>query len=121
MVGHRDGVIVELKDEACTLWVSRWLAFQCRAVKAFPGLDFIFPVTDPDEEEAEESVYEDEVNPGVSSYTLALFLFLVNLRFLSGLALPFRLLGLRLLICMARRLALLRLLVAPPQTFRPLV
>ena len=69
MVGHRNGVIVELKDEACTLWISGWLAFQCRAVKAFPGLDFIFLVPDPNEEEAEESISEDEVNPGVSSDT----------------------------------------------------
>ena len=35
MVGHRDGVITELKGEACTLWASGWLSFQCRAVKAF--------------------------------------------------------------------------------------
>ena len=27
MVSQRDGVIVELRDEACTLWASRWLAF----------------------------------------------------------------------------------------------
>ena len=69
MVGHRDGVIAELKDKACTLWAFRWLAFQCRAVKAFSGLDFNFPVPDPDEEEAEESIFEDEANPGVSSDT----------------------------------------------------
>ena len=69
MVGHRDGEIAELKDEAYTLWASRWLAFQHRAVKAFPGLDFNFPVLDPDEEEAEESVSKDEEDPGVSSDT----------------------------------------------------
>ena len=56
MVGHRDGVIAELKDEACSLWASRWLAFQRRVVKAFLGLDFNFLVPDPDEEEVEESV-----------------------------------------------------------------
>ena len=53
MVNHRDGVIAELRDEACTLWASGWLAFQRRAAKAFPSLDFNFPVPDPDEEEAE--------------------------------------------------------------------
>ena len=69
MVGHKDGVIAELKDEACTLWAFRWLAFQCRAAKAFPSLDFNFPVPDPDEEEAEEFVYEENADPRVSSDT----------------------------------------------------
>ena len=69
MVGHRDGVIAELKDEACTLWASGWLAFQRRAVKAFLGLDFNFPIPDPDEDEVEESVSEDEADPGMSSDT----------------------------------------------------
>ena len=46
MVGHRDGLIAELKDKACTLWASIWIAFQRRAIKAFP-------VPDSDEEEAE--------------------------------------------------------------------
>ena len=32
-------------------------------------MDFDFPVLDPNEEEAEESVYEDEADPGVSSDT----------------------------------------------------
>ena len=27
MVSQREGVIAELRDEACTLWASRWLAF----------------------------------------------------------------------------------------------
>ena len=120
MVGHRDGVIAELKDEAYTLWASGWLAFQRRAVKAFPGLDFDFPTPDPDEEEVKESISEDEADPEVSSDTPALFLFLVKLRFLSGLALPSRPLRLQLLTYTAWRLALLRLLVAPPQKFRPL-
>ena len=71
MVGHKDGVIEELEDEACTLWAFGWLAFQCRVVKAFPGLDFNFLVPDPDEEEAEESVSEDEADPGVSFDTLS--------------------------------------------------
>ena len=67
MVSQRDGVIAGLRDEACTLWASRWLPFRHRAAKAFPGLDFNFQV--PDEEEAEESVSEDEANPGVFSDT----------------------------------------------------
>ena len=67
MVSQRDGVIAELRDEACTLWASVWLAFRHRAAKAFLGLDFNFQV--PDEEEAEESVSEDEADPGVSSNT----------------------------------------------------
>ena len=33
-------VIAELKDEACTQWASRWLAFQRRASRAFPNLEF---------------------------------------------------------------------------------
>ena len=69
MVNHRDGVIAKLRDEACTLWASGWLSFQRRAAKAFPGLDFNFPVPDLDEEEAEESVSEDEADPGVFSDT----------------------------------------------------
>ena len=27
LVSQKEGVIAELKDEACTLWASRWLAF----------------------------------------------------------------------------------------------
>ena len=63
MISQRDGVIAELRDEACTLWASGWLAFRCRAAKAFPGLDFNLQV--PDEEEVEESVSEDEAGPEV--------------------------------------------------------
>ena len=63
MVSHRDGVIAELRDEACTLWASGWLAFRRKAAKTFPGLDFKFQVLV--EEEAEESVYEDEADLGV--------------------------------------------------------
>ena len=35
-------------------------------------MDFNFPVLNPNEEEVEESVYEDEEDPGVSSDTLSL-------------------------------------------------
>ena len=57
MVNHRDGAIAELRDEACTLWASGWLAFQPKAANAFLGLDFNFPVPDPDEDKEEESVF----------------------------------------------------------------
>ena len=63
MISKRDGVIAELKDEACTLWASGWLAFRCRAAKDFSGFDFNLQV--PDEEEAEESVFVDKANPEV--------------------------------------------------------
>ena len=65
MISQRDGVIAELRDEACTLWASKWLAFRRRAAKAFLGLDLNLQV--PDEEEAEESVYENEADPEVFS------------------------------------------------------
>ena len=69
MVNHRGEVIAKLRDEACTLWASGWLAFQRRTAKAFLGLNFNFPVPDPDKEEAEESISEDETDPGVFSDT----------------------------------------------------
>ena len=46
MISQRDGMIAELRDEACTLWASGWLAFRRRATKAFLGLDFNFQVFD---------------------------------------------------------------------------
>ena len=70
MVSQKDGVIAELRDEGCTLWAFGWLAFRRRAAKAFPSLDFNFQV--PDKEEVEESVSEDEADPGVFSDTPSL-------------------------------------------------
>ena len=67
MVSQRDGVIAELRDETCILWASGWLAFRLKVGKAFPSLDFNFQV--PDEEEAEEYIYEDEADPEVFSDT----------------------------------------------------
>ena len=67
LVSQSDGVIAELRDEACTLWVFGWLAFQSRAAKIFLGLDFNFRV--PDEEELKESVSEDKADLGVYSDT----------------------------------------------------
>ena len=63
MISQRYGVIAELRDEACTLWASGWLAFRRRAAKAFLGLDFNLQVLN--EEEEEESVSEDEEEPEV--------------------------------------------------------
>ena len=37
---RRGKVIEELRDEACTQWASRWLAFQRRASRAFLDLEF---------------------------------------------------------------------------------
>ena len=67
MVSQRGGVIAKLRDEPCTLWASGWLAFQPRAAKVFLDLDFNFQV--PNEEEAEEFISEDEIDPGVYSDT----------------------------------------------------
>ena len=63
MVSQKEGVIAELRDEACTLWVFKWLAFRCKAAKVFPGLDFNFQV--PVKGEAEESDSNDEAGPMV--------------------------------------------------------
>ena len=60
MISQRDGVIAELRDEACTLWASGWLTFRRRAAKAFPSLDFNLQV--PGEEKAEESVSKNEAD-----------------------------------------------------------
>ena len=57
LVAQRDGVIGRLRDEACTKWVSGWLAFQKKAANAYPGMDFNFDI--PSDEEAEESLSVD--------------------------------------------------------------
>ena len=61
LVTQRDEAITVLRDEACTSWASRWLAFQRRAAKAFPSLDLSFQV--PSEEEEEESFSKSEADP----------------------------------------------------------
>ena len=63
LVSQRDGIIVELRDEACTQWAFGWLAFQHRA---FPDLDFNFQLSD---EEAEEYVFEADMDTEVLSRT----------------------------------------------------
>ena len=59
LASRRGEVIAELKDEACTQWASEWLAFQRRASRAFPGLDFNIQLSD---EEVEESASKAEAD-----------------------------------------------------------
>ena len=65
LVSQKEGVIAELRDEASTLWASRWLTFHRNSTKVFPGLDFNFQV--PVEGEAKESVFDNEADPMVFS------------------------------------------------------
>ena len=65
MVSQKEGVIAELKDEACTLWASGWLAFRFKASKVFSGLSFNFSV--PVKDEVGESDSDGEDGLGVSS------------------------------------------------------
>ena len=64
-VSQKEGVIVELRDEACTLWASKWLAFRLKVAKVFPGLDLNFQV--PTKGEAYESDSNDEADAVVFS------------------------------------------------------
>ena len=43
LVAQKEGVITEVRDEACTLWASGWLSFRLKASKVFLGLASIFP------------------------------------------------------------------------------
>ena len=65
LVAQKERVIVELRDEACTLWASGWLSFRCKAFKVFPGFCFDFPVLA--EDEMGESKFDGEDDLGVSS------------------------------------------------------
>ena len=65
MVSQKKGVIFELRDEACTLLASGWLAFRRKAAKVFMGLDFNFPV--PVEDKVGESDSNGEDGLEVSS------------------------------------------------------
>ena len=60
LVSQKERVIVELRNEACTLWAFGWLAFLRKASKVFSGLDFNFQV--PVEGEAKESDFDDEAD-----------------------------------------------------------
>ena len=57
LVAQQDGVIRRLRDEACTQWVSGWLAFQKKAANAYPGLDFNFDISSDEVAEESLSVY----------------------------------------------------------------
>ena len=57
LVAQRDEIIGKLRDEACTQWASRWLAFQRKEANVYLGLDFNFDI--PSDEEAEESLSAD--------------------------------------------------------------
>ena len=59
-------MIAEVKDEACTQWASEWLAFQCRASRAFPDLEFNIQLSD---EEVEGSASEAEVKVGTEVFS----------------------------------------------------
>ena len=58
-------MIAELRDKACTLWASGWLAFRRKASKVFPGLSFNILV--PIENEVGEFDSDEEDGLGVSS------------------------------------------------------
>ena len=57
LVVQRDEVIGRLRDEAGTRWASRRLAFQRKAVNAYPCLDFNFDIPSDEEEEESLSAY----------------------------------------------------------------
>ena len=66
LASRRGEVIAELKDEACTQWASRWLAFQRRASRAFLDLEFNIQLSD---EEVEGSAFEAEVDAGAEVFS----------------------------------------------------
>ena len=66
LASQRGEVITELKDEACTQGASRWLAFQRRASRAFPNLEFNIQLSD---EEVEGSASEAEVDVGTKVFS----------------------------------------------------
>ena len=117
MVSQRDGVIAELRNEACTLWASGWLAFRRKAAKDFLGLDFNLQVLD--EEEAEESVSEDEADPKVFPDAPSSVPFPGEVEAPTEVGSSPSPAEAFFLIYRTRRLVLLGLLVAPPQTLRP--
>ena len=70
LVVQRDEVIGRLREEACTQWASRWLAFQRKDANAYLGLDFNFDI--PSDEEAEESLSVDfsgELDPPAEAHS----------------------------------------------------
>ena len=51
LVAQWDKVIGRLRTEACTQWVSRWLAFQKKVVNAYSDLDLNFDLPRYEEDE----------------------------------------------------------------------
>ena len=43
LVAQKEGMIVELRDEACTLWTSGWLSFRRKALRSSKVCTSIFP------------------------------------------------------------------------------
>ena len=68
LTSRRGEVIARLKEEACTQWASRWLAFQRRASRAFPNLEFNIQLSD---EEVEGSASKAEVDAGTEVFSRA--------------------------------------------------
>ena len=66
LASRRGEMIEEFKDEACTQWASGWLAFQHRASRAFPDIEFNIQLSD---EEVEGSASEAEVDAGVEVFS----------------------------------------------------
>ena len=66
LASQRGEVITKLKDEACTQWAFGWLAFQHRASRAFPDLEFNIHLSD---EEVEGSTSEAEVDAGAKVFS----------------------------------------------------
>ena len=89
-------MIAELKDEACTQLASGWFAFQRRASRAFPDLEFNIQLSD---EEVDGSTSEAEVNAGADVFSGAPDRAPLpgDPRVPPGLTLLLRMLGLRLL------------------------
>ena len=67
-MSQKEGVIAELRDEACTLWASCWLSYRRKASKVSQGLRFDFPVLTEDKMGESESDGEDDL--GVSTTDL---------------------------------------------------
>ena len=68
-ITQMDEVIRQLRDRAGAQWASGWLAFQRKAIHAYPNLDFNFDL--PSDEEAEESSgsQEPDTSAGVPSHS----------------------------------------------------
>ena len=66
LASRKGEVIAEIKDEGCTQWASGWLAFQRRASRAFPDLEFNIHLSD---EKVEGSAFEAKVDEGAEVFS----------------------------------------------------